>query len=93
MTDSANFVISTPLTAFVGTFQNFAYILRPSEVAHWSLMQKKNLFYKMVGLWQLHLINDSSIYFVKSTPLRAFVGSFQNLNIHYRHIEDVHVKL
>ena len=35
----------------------------------------------------------SSIYFVKSTPRRAFVGSFQNLNIHYRHIEDVHVKL
>ena len=27
MTDSAYFVISTPLTAFVGTFQNFAYIL------------------------------------------------------------------
>ena len=31
-----------------------------------------------------------SVYFLKSTPLRAFTGSYQHLKICYRHIEDVH---
>ena len=61
MTDSAYFVKST-LTAFVGSFQNFAHILQTCG----SLMLKKILFDKMAAiltliviLRQLHLVKDS----------------------------------
>ena len=88
MTNSTYFVKSTPLRAFIGSFQHFAEMLQ----TYWryvcgSLMLKKYFLTNWQGFELSHFLTTlqqdvcimtNSTYFVKSTPLRAFIGSFQH---------------
>ena len=56
MTDSAYFVKSTPLTAFVGSFQKFAYILDIVKICIWEFDAEKILFDKMAGFFNLAIL-------------------------------------
>ena len=73
MVDSAYFVKSTPPRAFTGSF-HCRYVTDILKMCMKKLDAEKIFFDKLRGF----LVMCDSVYFVKSTPFRAFTGSYQH---------------
>ena len=96
---NAYFVKSTPLTAFVGSFQNFAHILQtywkcPCE----TLIMKKLFLHKMTALLTFMTTALSQWWLIVYTFLTQLLLYFsldlpKTLHICNRHIEYVHVQV
>ena len=98
MVDSAYFVKSTPLRAFTGSFQHFAYVLQTFWRCAWrSLTLKKIFLTNLQGLLLSHfsMTAPSNWWLIVYTLwnqllLELSFDLFNTLKICYRHIEDVH---